>query len=105
MHKKNSTKIAALIVCIVMMLAVLTSCSAKLSGTYVHHGIIDETITFSGDHVTMSAFGLDINGTYEIKGDTITVSFSVLGMEQSVSWSFERNGNSIYIDGAEYVKE
>ena len=71
----------------------------------MNHGIIDQSFTFSGDRVTVSAFGLDINGTYEIKGDMITVRFSLLGMEQSESWSFARQGNSIYIDGAEYVKE
>jgi hypothetical protein len=89
-----------------LVLTALAACSGGgLSGTYKSGGLISQSFTFKGDDVTMSAFGINASGTYEISGDKIRITYSIFGIESSMEQSFEKKGNSIYIDGTEFVKE
>ena len=53
----------------------------------------------------MSAFGINANGTYVIDGDSIRITYSLLGMEYTWSQPFSKSGSSIYIGGTEFVKD
>lgn len=78
--------------------------SNKLNGTYTSMEFY-QTFTFHGSNVTMSAFGVNASGTYEIKGQQITITYSMFGEEYTWEQSFSRSGNSIYIGGTEFVKQ
>ncbi|MBO4562717.1 MAG: hypothetical protein J5772_03810 [Clostridia bacterium] len=96
-------------ICLIM--AVLTAaafagCSGgKLNGTYKSSGLIAQTFTFSGDNVTMSAFGVNANGTYKIKGDTIYITYTLLGQEYTWSQPFSKSGKMIVIGGTVFEKQ
>ena len=84
----------------------LTSCGGdRLSGTYSSEGFVAQTFTFSGDSVTMSAFGINANGTYKIEGDTITISYTLFGSDYVWSQPFSKSGNAITISGTRFVKQ
>ncbi len=98
----------AAVLCLLILLVTLavSACgSDKLSGTYSSTDLIAQTFTFNGDSVTMSAFGINANGTYEIKGDEIVITYSLFGLEYTWNQSFSKSGNSIYIGGTEFIKQ
>ena len=96
---------------VVLMLAMvgLTACAASgPDGTYTSTGSgIAETVTFSnGKDITMNAFGIDGAGTYKINdNNTITVTYTVLGMNSTQTFSFSQNGNNINFDGQTLAKQ
>ncbi|MBR3404351.1 MAG: hypothetical protein IKG91_03565 [Firmicutes bacterium] len=49
----------------------------------------------------MSATG----GHYEIKDGTMTITYNVLGLETSKDYQYSKKGNSIFLNGEEFVKE
>ena len=53
----------------------------------------------------MSAFGIEADGTYKIKGDTIYITYSLLGFEYTWDQSFRRSGRDIIIGGTLFEKE
>ncbi len=89
------------------VVCIFSACETKLNGTYVNdNGIIKQTITFNRDNtIVVSAFGVDIEGEYKIENNKLTVTYSLLGVKTNWDWSFERKGKSIFIDGAEFVKQ
>ena len=91
----------------VMMLLSLTGCATKLNGTYTNHGLVDSSITFYKDGtVDFSIFGLSATGGhYEIKDGTMTITYNVLGLETSQDYQYSKKGNSIFLNGEEFVKE
>ena len=89
----------------VILALMLTGCGSKLNGTYSSTGFIAQTVTFDGDKIVLTAFGLNISGTYEIHDDTITVYYTLLGSELSMDFSFEKDGKTILIEGTEFVKQ
>lgn len=91
-----------LLVC--LLLVTLCACSSSLSGTYVSQGLIAQSFTFDGDHVTMSAFGLNVSGTYEIQDDTIIIHYSLFGLDYDWEQSFSRSGKTITIGGTDFTK-
>ena len=98
--------VAALL--ILVLLAGMAGCSAKtLKGTYKSTGDLGETLTFDKDNnVTGELFGITLDGTYEIKDDSITFKYSTsFGLGTTLTKSFEKKGDSIWIDGTEFVKE
>lgn len=100
------TKKIRLALCMVLVLCamLLTACGGRLSGTYYSTDGISQSFTFDGDTVTMSAFGINASGPYEINGDKITVTYSLFGIEYDWQQSFSESGDSIYIGGTEFVK-
>lgn len=84
----------------------LTACgSNELKGSYKSQGLVSQTFTFDGDKVTMSAFGLNASGTYEIKDDKIYITYSLFGKEQIWSQPFSRTDDGFTISGTEFKKE
>lgn len=106
MKIKKVSKFIALFLTFCLMLGVLAGCSTKLSGTYTSKGLISQSFTFEKDNqVTISAFGIEASGTYAIKDDKITITYGAFGLSYDWEKSFKKDGNSIYIDGTEFVKE
>ena len=97
--------VALLLAC--LMTVTLTACSKTLKGTYVtKDALVEQSLTFGDDNkVSMSAFGLAVEGTYAIEKDTLIITYSVLGLSYSWENSFQKDGSSIFIDGVEFVKE
>ena len=103
---KLMRRIVCLALAAVLIAALLAGCGGgKLKGTYKASGLVPQSFTFSGDKVTMSAFGINASGTYEIKGDEILITYSLLGIEYTWRQPFSRSGNSIFIGGTEFVKQ
>lgn len=97
--------VALLLVC--AALYTLFGCAAALNGTYKSKdGLIEQTVTFSkGNKISVSAFGVEIEGDYVIKDGTLVITYTVLGLRTEWEKKFEKNGNSIFIDGTEFIKE
>ncbi len=105
MNKRIAKSITSLLV-IFIILCSLTACSTKLSGTYTSDGIVKQSFTFKDDNVVlMSAFGVDAEGTYKIEDDKITVTYKLLNLSYDWEKSFQKEGDTITIDGTQFVKE
>lgn len=104
---KKSAKIFAVLMVICLMICSLTACTTKLSGTYTsEEGLVKQSFTFKEDNVVeMSAFGIDVEGTYKIEDDKITITYKLLNLSYDWEKDFEKNGNTITIDGTDFVKE
>ena len=99
-----------MVLAVMTIVVVLAGCSGGgLSGSYKSDaGMASTTYTFSGtDKVTISAGGgmLNMDGTYKINGDTMSLTVTVLGQESTQSVSFKKDGKNIVIDGVTYVKQ
>lgn len=107
MTKRNWTKQLAAAILVCVMVCTLTACTTTLSGTYTSkEGLIEQSFTFKEDNkVEVSAFGIDVEGEYLIEDGEITITYSLLGLSYDWVKSFEKDGNSIFIDGTEFVKE
>ena len=105
MKKTMKNTLALLLVC--GMLFALISCSTALHGTYTSKdGLVEQSFTFKDNNkVDVSAFGLHVEGDYAIKDGKITITYSLLGLSYDLVQDFEKKGNSILIDGTEFVKE
>lgn len=99
-------KVISLVVAVILIYTLSACGTQKLSGTYVsYEGMLTQTIIFDGDNVTLTAFGINAHGTYEIKGDWITIKYSLLGIDQTLENSFSKSNNSITIGGTEFIKQ
>lgn len=109
MHQKTMVKKVVMTVSLFLCLTgifTLTACgSNELKGSYKSQGLVSQTFTFDGDEVTMSAFGLNASGTYEIKDDKIYVTYSLFGKEQTWSQPFSKTDDGFTIGGTEFKKE
>lgn len=104
---KKCLRIVSLLLVTVLLIYMLAACSTKLNGTYtMEEGLIKQSFTFKDDNkVEASAFGIDVEGEYLIKDGQITITYSVLSLSYDWKKSFDRKGNSIFIDGVEFIKE
>lgn len=106
MSKKHLIKIAAVALVLAMIVCCFSACATKLNGTYTSEGLIKQSFTFKEDNVVvMSAFGIEAEGTYVIEDDTITITYSLLNISYDWEKSFEKDGDSIFIDGIEFIKQ
>ena len=105
--KKSCGRIVSLLLLTVSLVCILMACTTKLSGTYTNdEGLVKQSFTFKEDNkVEVSAFGIDVEGEYLIEDDTITITYSLLNLSYDWEKSFEKKGNSIFIDGTEFIKE
>lgn len=106
MIRKNMRAITALLL-VCVMVCTLTACTTTLNGTYTNkEGLIEQSFTFKEENkVEVSAFGIEVEGEYLIEDGEITITYSLLGLSYDWVKSFEKDGNSIFIDGTEFVKE
>jgi len=59
---------------------------------------------FDGNNIQFETLGMVLgSGTYRISGNTIHIS-GLLGMSGEVSYSFSRDGDTIYIDGTGFTR-
>ena len=100
-------RIVAMVLLVCLLGCSLTACSAFLRGTYTcKEGLVEQSFTFKEDNkVAVSAFGIEVEGDYEIEDGEITITYKVLGLSYDWTKSFKMKGNSIFIDGTEFVKE
>ena len=100
------TRLISVILVLVLVLA-LSSCATTLKGTYTNKdGFIEQSFTFMDDNVVkVSAFGLSVEGVYSIKDGQIAITYSLMSLSYDWVKSFEKNGDTIVIDGTEFVKE
>ena len=100
----RKTKRGATLFLVFVLTFMLASCGSSLNGTYVSEGLIDQTFTFNGDKIIMSAFGINASGKYEISDGQITITYSLLGMENTWTQSFSQSGDTINIGGTDFTK-
>lgn len=109
---KKFTRILSLTLVLVMSLAILASCGTRLSGTYSDKLGLTKW-TFDGDKVTYKALIVEVETTYKIKDGKIILDLneklaSALNLSKEdavVEWSFEKDGDTITINGVDYTKE
>lgn len=104
-HLKTAT--ALFMICAILCTLVACNADTTLKGTYTNKdGFIEQSFTFKdGNKVEVSAFGLNLKGDYEIKDGEITITYKAFGLSYDWVKSFKKEGNSIFIDGTEFVKE
>ena len=104
---KRVVKRSIALMLVLLMGVTLVACSTTLKGTYTStEGLIEQSFTFDKDHnVQMSAFGIEVDGTYQIKDGKITITYSLLGLSYDWVKNFKKDGSSIFIDGNEFKKE
>ncbi len=104
MKNRTIRVVAAILVC-VSLLTVLAACGGKLSGTYETEPVFGAKSVYkfkSNGEVSWSISGaLETSGTYKIDGEKLIIT--VAGVE--VPHTFEKNGNTLKIDGVEYKKK
>lgn len=105
--KKRIKSMVSMSFLVIILMCILTACSTKLSGTYTNEdGLVKQSFTFKEDNkVEVSAFGIEVEGEYLIKNDTITITYSLLNLSYDWEKSFRKDGNSIFIDGVEFTKD
>lgn len=105
--KKKIRGIVLLLLLTTLLMCMLTACATKLNGTYTNdQGLVKQSFTFKEDNkVEVSAFGIDVEGEYLIEDDKIIITYSLLNLSYDWEKSFEKDGDSIFIDGTEFIKE
>ena len=53
----------------------------------------------------MSAFGINVTGTYKIDDDKLTISYLLFEISYDWQQSFSKSGDTIYIGGTQFIKE
>lgn len=107
---KKAVRLIALALVAVTALVLLSSCATKLSGTYQCDDtkILDVSLTFDGDKVTakgkLGIIATEVEGTYKIEGDKITITFENDAFKIGGEKSFEKDGDTVKIGGVSYTK-
>ena len=103
---KTVIKITAVIMVLATVVVLFTSCGNTLNGTYKPADGVG-SLTFDKDgNVKGELFGITMSGTYSIDKDEIRFEKeTILGIGGTLTYSFEKSGKTIIIDGKEYVKE
>ena len=105
MRTNVKLRLLSVLLAVVLCATMLTACGgSKLDGTYHSQGLSSQSFTFDGDQVTMSAFGMNASGTYQIDGDQIIITYTLFGQEYTWEQSFSQAGNVINIGGTEFRK-
>lgn len=105
MRKNVKRRLLSVLLAVVLCATMLTACGgSRLDGTYRSKGVISQSFTFDGEQVTMSAFGMNASGTYQIDGDQIIITYNLLGQEYTWEQSFSQSGDVINIGGTEFKK-
>lgn len=109
---KNSLKILALVLALVLVIGLISGCSsAKLKGTYVSKDPWSQVtrLVFQGNRVTVTDVSVQVKCSYKLKDDRLIINgtASFLGTELAVDYdyAFEKKGDSIFLNGQEYIKQ
>lgn len=106
MLKKKLGKVVALLLIVAVITCCLTACTTGLRGTYTSDGLIKQSFTFKEDNIiVISAFGINAEGTYKIEDDKIIITYSLFNLSYDLEKSFAKKGDTITIDGTDFVKE
>lgn len=105
----NSKRKGVIIVVAVIIVAVagilIYLSGTRLNGTYSSGGLINQTFTFDGDNITMSAFGVNATGTYKIEGDYIVITYSLFGQSYTWKQTFSKSWKKVTIGGTTFTKQ
>ena len=113
---KKAAKILSIVLILGVVVCMFASCTKTLNGTYKSTNEVADalngSLTFDKDGNVTGSLSIPIlgevsvSGTYVIEDDQITMSYTVpiLNTTSSKTWSFEKSGGSIFIDGSEFVK-
>ena len=106
---KKSICLIALSLVLLLAVTVLASCG-KPSGKYAR----TDTIVFTdvesywdfidGEQVKFSVSGITATGTYEIDGDEIRVTYTIAGIQTTLTHSYHLDGDVLTINNVEYTK-
>ena len=109
----KTMKITACVLLAAMLLSVMVSCaggSASIVGKWVAtvEGI-ETSVEFNADGTgKMGAMGMNFDMTYKADASKITVTISMMGMEETTEFTYKLNGNKLALtaDGetVEYTK-
>ena len=108
-----NTKTIRFVCCVcICCIVVLASCSsAKLSGTYENvdpHAQVTRLV-FQGNRVTVTDCYIQVKCSYKLENNRLVIhgTSMLLGTEVAVNYDydFEKKGNSIFLDGEEFVKQ
>lgn len=111
---KKACKILALVLIFGTLVCMLASCSRTLNGTYkstdVDSSLLTGTLTFDKDNKVTGSLNtplgsISIDGDYVIEDGNITFTYSAFGFSKDTTYSFEKDGDSIFIDSSEFVKQ
>lgn len=106
MNMQKIKRICKLVVITMAIVSCLTGCALGLNGTYKADGLIEQSFTFMEDNtVKLSAFGLDVEGTYVIEDGKLIITYSVLGLSYDWEQAYERvDKDTISIGGTLFNK-
>lgn len=112
---KKIAKTLAVILIAGTIICTFASCTQTLKGTYASTTdvgtVLNGNLTFDKENkvsgeITAPIIGtVSIDGTYSIEDNNITFTYSIFGINKDVTYSFEKDGKSIIIDGTEFVKQ
>ncbi len=93
-------KLLCLVTALIMLLSVLAGCGKdkKPSGEY-YSADLGLSVIFEGDKMTLSSGGMEIEGTYSIEGDKITMTMN----EETQTVDFSMTDTTVVIDGDEFT--
>lgn len=110
--KKRVMKVLLIFMMIICISGTCTACGGgKLSGTYVSKDSSEviSKFVFQGNRVTVVDLGVQVRCSYKLEDDRLIINGTTtfLGTEIAVDYdyAFEKKGDSIYLDGKEYVKQ
>lgn len=94
-------KITALTAIVLSAMLMLCSCGANIVGVWTSTGeVFGSEITLStyefnkdGTYKYTGALGIEADGTYEIDGDTITLTSVNFGVESKTTYTFTKEKN------------
>jgi hypothetical protein len=106
---KKTLRLIALSLVLVMMVATLASCGGP-SGKYSRTDkiLLADVESYwdfiDDDQVKFSVSGITATGTYEIEGDQIKVTYTVGGIQGTLTHSYKLDGDVLTINNIEYTK-
>jgi uncharacterized lipoprotein YehR (DUF1307 family) len=97
----KTIRITACVLLAVVLLTAMVSCGgASIVGTWVaEEAGIEITMEFGADGKgKMGSMGVNIDTTYKVvDGDTVEVTMSMAGIEQTQEFTYKVEGNKLYL--------
>ena len=106
---KKAIRLIALSLVLVVAISVLASCGGP-SGKYSRTDkiLLADVESYwdfiDGEQVKFSVSGITATGTYEIDGDEIRVTYTIAGIQTTLTHSYHLDGDVLTINNVEYTK-